>query len=78
MNDYYYGEGADKHESPTRRLMDHKKMQLEHKKTMKDGIDKGDYSLTYCPSPKKSYVIEPQGGTLNYGIVKKDPLKFYD
>ena len=58
-NEQYQGDGTDKHSSPTRRLMDHKKAQYDHKVTMKGGIDKGDYSLTYCPSPKKSYVIEP-------------------
>lgn len=37
-----------------------------------------DYSLTYCSSPGKSYIIEPHGGALNYDIAEKNPLKFYD
>lgn len=45
---------------------------------MKGNITKGDYSLTYCTSPGKSYVIEPQGGELNYNLAQKNPLKFYD
>eukprot|EP00350_Pseudokeronopsis_sp_OXSARD2_P000354 CAMPEP_0170562008 /NCGR_PEP_ID=MMETSP0211-20121228/58220_1 /TAXON_ID=311385 /ORGANISM="Pseudokeronopsis sp., Strain OXSARD2" /LENGTH=74 /DNA_ID=CAMNT_0010878309 /DNA_START=149 /DNA_END=373 /DNA_ORIENTATION=- len=45
---------------------------------MKDNIDRGDYSLTYCPSPGKSYVIEPHHGEINYKLADKNPKKFYD
>ena len=42
------------------------------------GIQKGDYSQTYCPSPGKSYVIEPLGGELPYEIAEKNPKQFYN
>jgi hypothetical protein len=32
-----------------------------------------DYSLTYCTSPDKAYVIEPHGGELNYDEAYKKP-----
>lgn len=77
--DEYYGTGSpEKHESPTKRLISQKNQTFDHKKVMKDNIQKAEYSLTYCPSPGKSYVIEPHGGQLNYDIAEKNPLKFYD
>lgn len=45
---------------------------------MKSNIERGEYSLTYCSSPGKSYIVEPHGGALNYDIAQKNPLKFYD
>lgn len=74
----YYKEGAETHSSPVRRLIQHKNTAFDHKKTMKETIQKGDYAFVYVPGPEKSYVIEPHGGSLNYNIVNKDPNKFYD
>ena len=37
-----------------------------------------DYSLTYCPSPDRAYVIEPQEGEINYDLAYTNPLKFID
>lgn len=37
-----------------------------------------DYRLTYVASPKKTYVVAPKGGEINYNLAHKDPLKFYD
>ena len=68
----------EKHSSPTKRLIKHKNTQFEHKKVMQDNIQRQDYSLTYCPSPGKSYVIEPHGGEIKYDLHKKNPAKFYD
>lgn len=62
INEFYYGDGTEGHSSPTKRLVQHKNTAFDHKKTMKAGIEKGDYSLTYVPGPEKSYVIEPHGG----------------
>jgi len=45
---------------------------------MKDNIQRGDYSMTYCTEPGKSYIIEPKGGQINYDIAMKNPTKFYD
>jgi hypothetical protein len=68
--DEYYGTGdrPEKHQSPTKRLVTLKNSTQDHKKAMKDNIERGDYSLTYCSSPGKSYIIEPHGGALNYDI----------
>lgn len=74
----FYKEGAEGHTSPVRRLIQHKNTAFDHKKTMKDTIQKGDYAFVYVPGPEKSYVIEPHGGSLNYNIVNKDPIKFYE
>lgn len=80
INDYYYGpvDGLEKHESPTKRLVEHKNTTFEHKKTMNTNIDKADYSLVYVTGPNKSYVIEPHQGELNYKLAEKNPEKFYD
>eukprot|EP00347_Sterkiella_histriomuscorum_P008495 403344880 len=77
----FYRDGNEPHDSPTRRLIDHKNTAVDHKQTLRQSVDnlvKSDYALTYTTSPDKSYVIEPHGGGLNYDNVKKDPTKFYD
>jgi hypothetical protein len=71
-------EQTEKHASPTRRLISHKNTVFNHKQAMKDNIQRQEYSLTYCPSPGKSYVIEPHGGELKYALAEKNPEKFYD
>lgn len=35
------------------------------------------YKLTYCPSPDKSYVVEPHQGELDYDKARKNLDKFY-
>ena len=76
--DGYYMPGPErKHKSPTKRLIKHKDSTWTHKKRIATGIHKGDYSQTYCISPGKTYVIEPQGGELPYEIAEKSPTKFY-
>lgn len=40
--------------------------------------DGSTYSLTYVASPKKTYVIQPQGGEINYDMAFKNPIKFYN
>ena len=37
-----------------------------------------DYSLTYTVDPKRTYVIQPKEGELNYDQAHKSPLKFYE
>ena len=79
MNEYYgRGEDDEKHASPTKRLISLKNSTSDHKKVMAKNIQRGEYSLTYCSSPGKSYVIEPHGGELNYKLAEKNPLKFYE
>jgi len=45
---------------------------------MKEEINKGEYAIVYTTGDKKSYMIEPHGGELNYKLAEKNPLKFYD
>lgn len=79
MNEFYgRGPGDEKHSSPTKRLISLKNSTSDHKKVMSGNIQRGEYSLTYCSSPGKSYIIEPHGGELNYKLAEKNPLKFYD
>lgn len=67
--DGYYMPGPErKHKSPTKRLIKHKNSAWEHKKRITGGIARGEYSQTYCISPGKTYVIEPEGGELPYDI----------
>jgi len=76
--DGYFVPGPERrHKSPTKRLINHKNSAWEHKKRIYDGIEKGEYSQTYCISPGKSYVIEAQGGELPYEMAEKSPAKFY-
>ena len=76
----FYGKGPDdeKHASPTKRLISLKNSTSDHKKVMAGNIQRQEYSLTYCSSPGKSYVIEPHGGELNYKLAERNPLKFYE
>lgn len=78
--DEFYGRGPNdnKHSSPTKRLISLKNTTTDHKKVMNENFQRQDYSLTYCSSPGKSYIIEPKGGQLNYKLAEKDILKFYD
>lgn len=75
-----YGRGPDdeKHDSPTKRLISLKNSTFDHKKVMKNNIKRQEYSLTYCGSPQKSYVVEPHGGEINYKLADKNPEKFYE
>ena len=46
---------------------------------MKAGeITPQDYQLTYTVDPKRTFVIQPKEGEINYDLAKKNPLKFYD
>lgn len=78
MNEFY-GKGPDdeKHVSPTKRLISLKNSTTEQKKVLYGNVDRQEYSLTYCSSPGKSYIIEPHGGELNYANYEKNPEKFY-
>lgn len=78
MDDYYHNNLEEKHSSPTKRLISHKNSTADHKKAMHGNINRGEYSLTYCTAPGKSYVIEPQGGQIDYDLHKKNPDQFYN
>ena len=77
MGDFYHND-VKKHDSPTRRLMDMKEATWKHKSHFQNTLRRTqDYSLTYCTSPDKAYVIEPHGGELNYDEAYKKPNAFY-
>lgn len=79
MGDFYSSKGVSKHNSPTKRLIAQKNTAWTHKEVMSHHLERTQgYGLTYIASPKKSYVIEPKGGELNYNLAYKNPLKFYD
>jgi hypothetical protein len=49
MSDFYTE--SEGHQSPVKRLIQHKNTAFEYKKVMKDSIDKGEYALTYTTGP---------------------------
>jgi hypothetical protein len=80
MEEYYWkGPGDERHSSPTKRLISLKNSAVEHKKIMKSNVHLSqNYTLTYCSSPGRSYIIEPHGGELNYNLAEKNLQKFFD
>ena len=77
----FYECNLRKHASPTKRLMQQKDAAWRHKEFLTKKIGKPDaetYSLTYVASPKKTYIIQPQGGEIDYDIAFKNPIRFYD
>ena len=79
MDKIYGGKNPPKHKSPTKRLMQQKDAAVNHKTFLSKNLSKGDeYSLTYVTDPKKTYVIQPREGEINYDLAKRSPLKFYD
>lgn len=75
---YGKGECDEKHESPTKRLVEQKNTAFENKKIIHDNVTPAEYSIQYTAAPGKSYVVEPHGGELDYQKIYKDPLGFYD
>jgi hypothetical protein len=73
----YYKDGADKHDSPTKRLISQKNTTVDHKKVFKQNIERTSNSHFYS-SPGKSFVIEPKKGEIDYKLAKKDLNKFYE
>ena len=87
MNDSFYEdlegfhagpeEKIKKHASPTTRLRHHKNSTVEHKDMIRKSLKRNsDYSLTYCLSPDKAYVVESEGGELNYEEAYTNKNKF--
>jgi len=75
MTEFY--QGHKKHESPTRRLMNQMDAACENKSVINSQLRGANYSLTYCPSPDRAYVVEPHKGELNYDDARKNLDKFY-
>ena len=80
MEEYYWkGKGDERHVSPTKRLISLKNSTTELKKALRGGVKLSQtYSLTYCSAPGRSYVIEPHGGELNYGLAERNLPKFFE
>lgn len=78
MDDYYHN-NLPRHDSPSKRFIAQKNTTVEHKKMLKQNFRQSqDYNLQYFTDPKKSYVMEPKGGEINYDNALKNPTKFYD
>ena len=75
MTEFY--QGHKKHESPTRRLIAQMDNACESKDVINNNLAQDKYSLTYCPSPERAYVVEPHKGELNYDDARKNLDKFY-
>ena len=79
IDELNYG-GISKFEmSPTRRLVKHHNHTVEQKEKFKDEhqapTSKGNQYSVYS----KSYIVEPADGKgLNYKLIDRKPLKFYD
>jgi hypothetical protein len=73
MGDFYTG--APRHTSPTRRLINQKHAAFSHKEKLCQSMYPKDYSLTYIVDPKRSFVVEPSGGEIDYNLAYKDPNK---
>jgi len=77
MGEFY--SGAPRHKSPTKRLIEQKHAAFRHKNKLSKVMHRTqEYNQTYIVDPKRSFVIEPKGGEINYSLAFKDPLKFYD
>ena len=83
MGEFYDKSKVQKHESPTRRLMDQQKAAWDSKavlyrKSKAGEIDMQDYSITYVVDPKRTFVVQPREGEINYDTAFKNPNRFYD
>ena len=79
----FYGSNMKKHESPTRRLRQQKAAAVEHKsylyKKLKSGeISNEEYTLTYTADPKRTFMIQPKEGEIDYSLANKNIEKFYN
>ena len=78
LMDWVYGPKPKKHASPTKRLMQQKEAAWKHKAFLSKNLHKGDkYSLTYVCDPKKTFVIQPKEGEIDYDMAEAQPVEFY-
>ena len=79
MDFVYGGKNPPKHKSPTKRLVQQKDAAWDHKTHLKNNLAQSNaYSLTYVVDPKKTYVIAPKDGEIDYEMSYKKPVKFYE
>lgn len=83
MNEMRANDNHKRHKSPTRRLIDQKNSTWEHKQLLLDQSRSSrfaapKYDLHYTTEPGKSYIVQPDGGPLDYNLARKNPIGFYD
>lgn len=49
----------------------------ENKGIINRQVQTGGYSLTYCPSPDRAYVVQPREGELDYDKAHKNLDRFF-
>jgi len=85
MGEFHSG-NMRRHQSPTKRLIAHKNSTVKHKNILKNKSTRHFSSVSnhtrttqqhYTTAPGQSYIVEAQGGELNYDLAKKNPEKFY-
>jgi hypothetical protein len=64
------GKWAEKGESPTKRLIEMKESHWNHTSGFKERQQEEKYALNYVISPKKSYVVEPCAGKIDYDSIR--------
>ena len=64
------GKWAEKGESPTKRLIEMKDSHWNHASGFKEKKKDEKYHLNYVISPKKSYVVEPSQGKIDYDSIR--------
>lgn len=64
--------------SPTKRLVGHINNALEHKFKFKEEFVSPSKKGQKYSAYDKSYIVEPVGKGLDYKLIEKKPLKFYD
>lgn len=74
----YYKDGADRHNSPTKRLISQKNTTVDHKQVFSKNIERSNTASHFYSSPGKSFVIEPNKKEIDYKLAKKDLNKFYE
>ena len=85
MDLVYGGKKPKKHASPTKRLIQQKDSAWKHKEFLVNNNvnylkrnEYDQYSLAYVCDPKKTFVIQPKDGEINYAMHEKKPEKFYE
>jgi hypothetical protein len=80
MDEIKRGDKNKRHASPTRRLINQKNSAWEHKKLLLENTapSQTGYELHYTTEPGRSYLVQPEGGQLDYSRARKDPIGFYE
>lgn len=72
-------EGVERHfASPTKRFVGHINNALEHKFKFKEEFQSPSKKGNQYSGYDKGYIVEPVGKGLNYKLIEKKPLQFYE